>query len=129
MLEAVQKRAVRMVSGLRGLKYEEKLKELNLPSLVARRKRGDMLQVWKVLNGDVDVDPSNLFSLASEASPKITRQTSSLSNLAPGSCKLDIRKNFFSVRIVNSWNNLPVSIRASSTTDKFNALYDEYVLR
>ena len=129
LLEAVQKRAVRMVSGLHGLTYEEKLKELKLPSLVARRKRGDMLQVWKVLNGDVDVDPSKLFLLSSEASVKITRHTSALSNLAPRSFKLDIRKNFFSVRSVNSWNNLPVSIRASSTTDEFKALYDEYVLK
>lgn len=132
LLEAVQKRAVHMVSGLHGMTYEERLRELKLPSLADGRKRGDMLQVWKVLNGEVDIDPCwhvGIFMLASEANQKVTRHTSTLSNLAPITARLGIRKNFFSVRSVNYWNNLPIFIRAATTTDRFKSLYDAYVLK
>ena len=44
LLEAVQKRAVRMVSGLRGKEYEDRLKEVGLTTLEARRQRGDMIR-------------------------------------------------------------------------------------
>jgi hypothetical protein len=41
VLEDIQKRAVRMTSGLKGKCYEEKLKEVGLYSLEERRKRGE----------------------------------------------------------------------------------------
>ena len=31
--------------------YEERLKELKLPSMEYRRKRGDMIQCYKIMNG------------------------------------------------------------------------------
>jgi len=40
-----------MTSGLSGSTYEEKLREVGLTSLENRRKRGDMIQVWKILHG------------------------------------------------------------------------------
>ena len=46
ILEKVQERAVRMVSGLKGRTYEERLGELDLPSLELRRRHFDMAQVY-----------------------------------------------------------------------------------
>jgi hypothetical protein len=43
LMESVQVRAVRMVSGLKASSYKEKLREVNLTTLVERRKRGDMI--------------------------------------------------------------------------------------
>ena len=51
LLENVQRRATRLISGMKGLTYEEKLKECNLFSLSRRRLRGDMIQVFKILKG------------------------------------------------------------------------------
>ena len=51
LLESVQERAVKMVSGLRGKTYTDRLKEVGLTSLEERRKRGDMIQVWKTRHG------------------------------------------------------------------------------
>ena len=44
VLEDVQRRAIRMVSGLQGDSYEGKLAELGLLTLEERRIRGDLLQ-------------------------------------------------------------------------------------
>jgi len=46
LLENVQRRAVRSISGLSG-SYEEKLKELKMYSLKDRRTRGDMIETYK----------------------------------------------------------------------------------
>ena len=56
ILEKVQKRAISMTSGLSGSTYEEKRREVGLTSLEERRKRGDMIQVWKILHGHDHVD-------------------------------------------------------------------------
>jgi hypothetical protein len=49
--EKVQKRAVGMVSGLKGRTYEEKLEELGLTTLEERRHQADMAQVYKIVTG------------------------------------------------------------------------------
>ena len=40
-----------MIAELRHLPYEERLQSLALMSMVKRRLRGDMLEVFKILNG------------------------------------------------------------------------------
>jgi len=45
-LEQVQKRATKLVIPVKHLKYEERLKQLNLPTLKYRRIRGDMIEVY-----------------------------------------------------------------------------------
>ena len=62
MVEAVQKRAIRAISGLKG-SYEEKLRSLGLTSLADRRIRGDMIQVYKILHRVDNVDPANYFTI------------------------------------------------------------------
>ena len=62
-LEAVQKRAIRQITGIKGT-YEEKLKQLNLTTLLERRKRGDAIETFKILKGFTNVDPSIWFQQA-----------------------------------------------------------------
>ena len=50
-VEAVQRRATRMVPVLRHLDYESRLKVLNLPTLTYRHLRGDVIDVYKYLHG------------------------------------------------------------------------------
>ena len=42
-LENVQRRATRCIPSLKGLSYVDRLKKLQLPTLVYRRARGDMI--------------------------------------------------------------------------------------
>lgn len=47
-LEDVQRRATKQVQQLKGLTYPERLQRLKLPTLVYRRLRGDMIEVYKI---------------------------------------------------------------------------------
>jgi hypothetical protein len=40
-----------MVPTLKDLPYESRLEQLNIPTLYYRRKRGDMIQVYKIMKG------------------------------------------------------------------------------
>jgi hypothetical protein len=51
VLEKIQRRAITMVSGLKGTEYEERLKELGLTTLEERRHQADMLQTFKIVRG------------------------------------------------------------------------------
>ena len=51
LIENVQRRVTRMVPELKELSYTVRLTKLNLFSLDYRRKRGDMIQLFKILNG------------------------------------------------------------------------------
>ena len=52
-VESVQRRATKLIPELREKTYEERLRALDLPSLEYRRKRGDMIQCYKICNGIV----------------------------------------------------------------------------
>ena len=126
-LEAVQKRAVRAISGLRGNTYEEKLKELGLPSLLDRRKEMDMVQTYKMVN-KVDTDNcEQWFTRADTRRP--TRESSGRDNILVKRANHEFRKNFFSARVVEEWNSLPDTVKEAANVTCFKRLYRRYLER
>jgi hypothetical protein len=71
------KKAVNIVSGLKGETYE-KLEELRMLSLEERPHQGDMEQVYKILNGHNSVDKGQWFRLASDSTVQARLTTSPL---------------------------------------------------
>ena len=64
LMESVQRRATKIVPTLSLLPYEERLKLLDLPTLKYRRRRGDMIITYKMLNGLIDIDRENFFQMS-----------------------------------------------------------------
>ena len=58
-IEGVQRHATKLITDLRDLSYDIRLKRLHLPTLVYRRLRGDMIEVYKMMNGIYDTDVSS----------------------------------------------------------------------
>ena len=101
LLEAVQERATNMVPGLKGLKYSERLKRLNLTTLRERRIRGDMIETYKLISGKEDINPNKFFEVREiRGDPELARGRIIFKDRA----RLDPRKNTFSNRVVNYWN-------------------------
>ena len=62
MLEKIQRRATKLIPGLRDLRYEDRLEECGLTTLETRRLRGDQIEVFKILNGYENIDSNIFFS-------------------------------------------------------------------
>lgn len=124
-LEAVQRSAVRMVNCLRGqqFSYEEKLQILNLPTLQKRRRRGDLIETFKIMKGFYDVEASELFRFGSEFVDPRTRSNHGF-KLARYKTSLERDLNFFTRRVIDDWNNLSSNTVDAPTVDMFKSKLD-----
>jgi hypothetical protein len=55
LIEGVQRRAIKLVVGTKGMSYEERLKFLDMTTLETRRIRRDLIEVFEILKGIEDV--------------------------------------------------------------------------
>ena len=59
-LERIQRTATTLPLSLRNLSYKERLKALNLTTLEQRRERGDLIAVYRTVNGIEKFDSESL---------------------------------------------------------------------
>lgn len=121
LVERVQRRATRMVRVLAHLPYTERLRELGLPSLYFRRRRGDMIKVFRLLHGDMDQDPSQFLELDSRG-----RTRGHALKLMKPNAVSRVRRFSFGVRVVNDWNALPYHVVNATTLSQFKAKLDAH---
>ena len=103
-LEAVQRRATRMVPQFGTMTYVERLTFLNLPSLYYRRRRMDMIITYKIIHGLVCVPCSEFFVF----NLGITRSNGL--KLSKEYVNTNVRLQCYKIRIINDWNSLPSDI-------------------
>jgi hypothetical protein len=117
-LERVQEKAVKMVNGLQGATYQEKLRELGLESLEERRNSQDMALVHKFLTEKTGTD---LFQRAAAELNTRTRQTAGEHGLRVQYARTDPRKFSFTMRTVEPWNRLPEEIKTAKDREAFRS--------
>ena len=110
---------MKMIRGLEHLSYEDRLRELRLFSREKRRLQGDLMVAFQYLKGPYKKDGDRLFSRACSNSIR-----GNGFKLKEGRFRLDVRKKFFTVRVVGHWKRLPREAVAASSLELFKARLD-----
>ena len=122
LLESVQSKATAMVHGLKHRNSEERRKALGLMTLEQRRERGDLIEVYKILKGHTRIDPTEFWEV------REARNGARLVKSMAASGRRQ-RRNFFSYRVIQKWNLLPMDLRKAPSLDSFKTKLDALILR
>ena len=85
-------------------------------TLEERRRRYDLIEMFKIMKGIYKVDKTKLFEINKDSTRghnlKIRKKQ----------CRLNLRKYFFTQRIVNDWNKLPAEAINAETVLNFKKI-------
>ena len=124
MNENVQIRATKLVDGFNSLSYTERPQILNLPTLVYRRARGDMIEIFKHFHSYDKSTLSNSFQQSNRPSRKHNFQ---LIWKMPNDGVRGLQTNSFYHRTIQIWNNLPRAVLNAANINEFkNKLADAW---
>ena len=97
LLEWVQRSAIKIIRGMEHLSYEDRLRDLGFLNLEKRWLWRDIIVTIQCLKGAYNKDGDKIFSRAG------SNKTHSF-KLEESRFKLDIRKKFFTMKVVKHWN-------------------------
>ena len=97
------------------LRYQNRL-----PSLAHRRRRGDMIQCFKIIKGLDDI-PCDKFFTAAES-----RTRGHCYKLIKPRCETSFRLRSFSQRVITDWNKLPYDVVTAQTLNSFKNRLDKF---
>ncbi|PKU43319.1 hypothetical protein llap_6377 [Limosa lapponica baueri] len=119
LLEHVKKRATKMIRGMEHLSYEERLRELGLFNLEKRRLWGDLIVAFQNLKGAYRKDRDKHFIRA-----YYDKTMGNDFKLKEGRFRLDIKKKFFTMKVVKHWNRLPREMVEAPSLETFKVRLD-----
>ena len=128
-LEDIQHKVTRLVPGLRKKGYNDRLEKLRLTNLETRRKRGDLIQFYKVITGLDHIK----WKKSPEKAMRSDIDCPDSRNLRRGGLCFHRepanictpRNEFFLNRVIPLWNDLPKKVREAATLDSFKAGLDK----
>ena len=109
----VQRRATKLIPGLKNMSYEERLKHLKLPTLAYRRTREDMIEMFKILTGKYDSHVTNFIQLNTNNTRGHQYKLNKIN------ARLDVRKFSFVHRSADTWNRLPNLVMTAPSVKSF----------
>jgi hypothetical protein len=131
-LENIQHRATRLAPRLRKRGYEYRLEQLRLTTLETRRKRGDLIQFYKVLNGHDHIkwksEPEKILQGNNDGPASRNLRRGGIIFRREPATMCTPRNEFFLNRVFPLWNNLPQIIREAKSLNCFKAGLDRMEL-
>ena len=121
LLEAVQSKATALVHGLKHRNSEERRKLLGLMTLEQRRERGDLIEVFKILKGHTKIDPAQFWEVR-----EARNGARLVKSLAVNGRRQ--RQNFFSYRVIQKLNLLPVHLKKAPSIESFKTKLDVLIM-
>ena len=111
-LESVQRQFTRLIDGIGLLPYKDRLSNLKLTTLIERRARGDIIEVFKIFRGICKYG-KNLFKFSrSGMNIVLNKDTDAI--------------NTFQMRVVGYWNKIPDSLKMVEDVNEFKCLLEDY---
>ena len=121
-IEKVQMRATKLVDGIGNLEYEERLRKCDLTTLVFRRTRGDMIEIFKHFKIYDRTILSRSFMHNDRPSRKHRYQ---LYQRRPYDGQRGLQTNSFYHRVTKQWNDLPAKVVERNDINKFKNDLDD----
>ena len=118
IIENVQQRATKLVDGLHSYSYNERL---DLPTLLYRRERGDLIEDYKHFHTYDKISISSSFRPRNRPSRTHDFQ---LHTLLPKDGTRGVQSNSFYYRVSNTWNNLPKDVVTAPSINIFKNKLD-----
>ena len=119
-IERIQRRATKLIPALKNSSYDERIFNLNLPSLMHRRRRHDMIYTYKIMTSIYNIDKEQLFKVND------TKTRGHRYKIFTQKCNKLVRKNFFSNRVIKDWNSLPEDIIEAKNLNIFKKELDHH---
>lgn len=118
LIEQVQRRFTKLISGCRDMTYPQRLEHLDLFSLEYRRKRGEIIETFKFVKFTPDA-ARNIFMFSD-----VNRTRGHAHKMLKTKFKTKLGSNTFANRIVNTWNSLPSDAIESDGVESFKNKLD-----
>ena len=118
-IEDCQRQVTRIIEGMGPLSYRQRLQRLRLTTLLERRKLGDLIETFKIINGFVNYG-HNMFGTNTAYRTRNLNVTSRH--------PLSSAHDFFNNRVIKYWNQLPLRVRNLSSINTFKAGLDLFKL-
>ena len=122
-LENVQIRATKLVDGLANLDYSERLRKINIPTLVHRRRRGDMIEMFKHFKS---YDKSTLSPTFKPKNRPSRQHKLQVHQPHSNDGLRGLQSNSFYHRAPPIWNNLPKDVVEVENINAFKKALDKY---
>ena len=120
-VERVLRRATRLDPSLREHPYQERLKQTGIPSMYYRRQRGDMIMVYQIMTGRLQILDGQLLERADNRGTRGHHF-----KLKKPPVNTATRQHSFAIRVVNEWNGLPEDIISAPTVNTFKNRLDKH---